>query len=108
MSKYNRYISKLQEDTERCFICGSLRMLEWHHIFGAANKKDSEKYGLMARLCHHCHNEPPDGVHFNPDRMQLLHEIGEQKYLDETGDTVEGFIAKFGTNYLPTERTENA
>ena len=33
---------------------------------------------------------------------------GEQKYLDETGDTVEGFIAKFGTNYLPTERTKNA
>ena len=76
-----------------------MRHLERHHIFGGANRSLSERYGLVVDLCHHCHNEPPDGVHFNPDRMQLLH---------ETGDTVEGFIAKFGTNYLPTERTENA
>ena len=92
----------------RCYLCGKVRHLERHHVFGGANRSLSEHYGLVVDLCHYCHNEPPDGVHFNPDRMQLLHELGEQKYLDETGDTVEGFIAKFGTNYLPTERTENA
>ena len=92
----------------RCYLCGKVRHLERHHIFGGANRSLSERYGLVVDLCHYCHNEPPDGVHFNPDRIQLLHELGEQKYLDETGDTVEGFIAKFGTNYLPTERTENA
>ena len=49
-SRYQRYKSVMQKDTDCCMICGSTRMLEWHHIFGAANKKNSEKYGLMVRL----------------------------------------------------------
>ena len=101
-------MNSIIQTEHNCFLCGRADWLEKHHIFGASNRKNSEKYGLTVYLCHWCHNEPPDGVHFNPDRMQLLHELGEQKYLDETGDTVDGFIAKFGTNYIPTERTKNA
>ncbi len=101
MSKYNRYISKLQEDTERCFICGSLRMLEWHHIFGAANKKDSEKYGLMARLCHNCHNEPPHGVHHNGELMKSLRRHG-QIVFEETHSREE-FMEIFGRNYIEAD-----
>ena len=50
--------------------------MEKHHIFGAANRKKSEKYGLTVDLCHWCHNEPPDGAHFSAATAQALHEYG--------------------------------
>ena len=34
----------------RCWLCGRWGWLEEHHIFGGANRKKSEKYGLK-RLC---------------------------------------------------------
>lgn len=37
---------------DRCFIYGKRGYLERHHIFGAANKKLSEKYGLTVHLCY--------------------------------------------------------
>lgn len=47
-----------------CDLCGKYGYLELHHIFGGANRSLSEKYGLVVNLCHECHNEPPEGVHF--------------------------------------------
>ena len=49
-----------------CYLCGSHNMLESHHVYnGNPNRTLSEKYGLKVYLCHSCHNEPPNGVHFN-------------------------------------------
>lgn len=101
MSRYNRYMSKLQSDTDCCFFCGSPRMLEWHHIFGAANKKNSEKYGLMVRLCHNCHNEPPHGVHHNAELMRSLRRHG-QIVFEETHSR-EAFRKIFGRNYIEAD-----
>ena len=39
---------------KRCFLCGRNDTgdpLERHHIFGGANRKKSEKYGLVVYLC---------------------------------------------------------
>ena len=44
--------SILQEDDEICFLCGGWGACEWHHIFGGANRKLSEKYGLKVRVHH--------------------------------------------------------
>ena len=58
---------KLQ-DTNECWICGTVYNLESHHIFGGGNRSKSEKYGLKIWLCHNHHNEsiPVDkGLHFN-------------------------------------------
>lgn len=35
----------------RCWLCGRWGWLEEHHIFGGANRKKSEKYGLKVGLC---------------------------------------------------------
>lgn len=91
-------------DYRKCFLCGrtetSYNRLEVHHIFGAANRPLSDKYGLTVTLCHACHNEPPDGAHYNADVMANLHRYGQLKAMKEQGWTVEQFIEIFGKNYL--------
>lgn len=92
--------SIIQKDTNHCFMCGATRWLEWHHIFGAALKKKSEKYKLMVRLCHYCHNEPPNGVHFNKERRHKLQAFTQKKAMEHYGWTIEEFIEKFRKNYI--------
>lgn len=80
-----------------CFLCGTTLNIHRHHIFGASNRKWSEKYGLVVDLCqeHHTGNT---GVHFNKVFRDRLHiygqELFERKYpnLD--------FKKIFGRNYL--------
>ena len=83
-----------------CFLCGQYTQLEKHHLFGGALRKKSEKYGLTVYLCHSCHNEPPNGVHFSAKAMQGLHEYGERKWLAEHNATIEDFRREFYKNYL--------
>lgn len=88
----------------KCFLCErsetSANRLEVHHIFGASNRKLSEKYGLTVTLCHACHNEPPDGAHYNAKVMQYLHEYGQRKAMFENNWTEDEFREIFGKNYL--------
>lgn len=65
-----------------CFFTGAEYGLECHHIFGGASRRLSEKYGLKVWLHHSAHNEPPNGVHHNEDRMQELHEYGQRKFIE--------------------------
>lgn len=69
-------------------------------VFGGANRKLSEKYGLVVNLCHECHNEPPDGVHFNSRRMLALRRWAQKQAMEHYGWTVDDFIKIFGRNYL--------
>ena len=39
----------------QCFICGKTGYTERHHIYGSANRKYSEQYGLTVYLCPECH-----------------------------------------------------
>lgn len=92
--------SILQQDDDVCFLCGGYGATEWHHIFGGANRKKSEHYGLKVRLHHDCHNEPPEGVHFNKDKMQYLHEEGQKAAIKKYGWSIDEFRRIFGKNYL--------
>lgn len=87
-----------------CFLCGangSSDSLDRHHIFGGANRKKSEKYGLLVDLCHHqCHIFGPNAAHQNVAVMQRLHQYGQKKVMEEQGWTVEEFIKEFGKNYI--------
>ncbi len=83
-----------------CFLCGQWGQLERHHIFGGANRKMSEKYGLIANLCHACHNEPPGGAHHCADTRGELQRMGQKKAMEENHWGVEDFRAVFGKNYL--------
>lgn len=92
--------SILQEDDNICFLCGGWGACEWHHIFGGANRKKSEHYGLKVRLHHNCHNEPPDGAHFNQEIMDYLRQTGQIKAMEYYGWNIVQFRRIFGKNYL--------
>ena len=92
----------------RCYRCARQGPTERHHIFGAANRKWSEKYGLTVQLCHFCHNEPPKGVHHNRDTDEWLKRVGQTAFevteVNETDCTWEEarqrFMQIFGKNYM--------
>jgi hypothetical protein len=81
-----------------CYLCGKYGPTEKHHIFGGAYRKKSEKFGFTVYLCHFCHNEPPDGVHFNKERRNYLKRIAQKEY--EQTHTREEFIAEFSKNFI--------
>lgn len=83
-----------------CFICGAVGGVERHHIFGGALRSKSDKYGLVVPLCHNCHNEPPNGVHHNREKMDMLHRWAERKMINEHGWSKERFMKEFYKNYL--------
>ena len=88
----------------RCALCGRNGVgdpLEAHHIFGGANRKKSEKYGLTVWLCgNRCHREGAEAVHRNARSQEKLHIMGQLKAMKEQGWTEEEFRAVFGKNYL--------
>lgn len=92
--------SILQDDCE-CFVCGTTRLLERHHVFGAANRKRSERDGMTVYLCKYHHNMPPEGVHFNKKNRELLQAYAQKAWMDYYGKTKEDFLAAYGRNYVP-------
>lgn len=80
-------------------MCGSYRNLETHHvIYGYGNRKLSDRYGLTVPLCHFCHNEPPNGVHFNTENDLKLKRLAQVAFEHEYPD--KDFKEIFGRNYL--------
>ena len=83
-----------------CELCKRYGETEIHHIFGGAYRKKSEKYGAVIRLCRACHNEPPNGVHFNKKKMDSLRAETQARIMKENGWDVDDFRREFGKNYL--------
>jgi hypothetical protein len=88
-----------------CFLCGANGPLEKHHIYGGAFRKKSEQQGLWVYLCHSCHNEPPNGVHHNRERMDALRAEAERAWINARNkevlqSSIDNFIREFGRNYL--------
>ena len=88
----------MTDNDEQCFLCKKYAPLEWHHIFGGANRINSEKYGLVVPLCHECHNEPPDGVHFNKENRLNLQAKAQRVF--ESIESHEKFMKVFGRDYI--------
>ena len=88
-----------------CFLCGrngTTDPLDAHHIFGGANRKLSERFGLVIPLCHdRCHENGKNAVHRNAATAQALHEFGQRLAMERMGWSIEEFRAVFGRNYLP-------
>jgi hypothetical protein len=69
---------------DKCYICGRTGWIERHHIFnGTAYRKKSEQYGLTVHLCHRCHNEPPNGVHYNQKLDEIIKQVGQKAEVEE-------------------------
>lgn len=91
--------SIIQTEKE-CFICGSQRWLEEHHVFSGGCRKLSERYGLKVWLCHYCHNEKPNGVHHNATINQHLKRIVQEVAMKHYGWTINDFRNIFSKSYL--------
>lgn len=89
-----------------CYNCGSTQWLETHHIFGGANRQKSDNYGLTVKLCHYCHNEPPNGVHHNREAMERLHKVGQIHAMTVLGWDIDRFRKEIGRNYLDESEIE--
>ena len=72
------------------------------HVYNdgnVANRKKSEKYGLMIWLCAYHHNLGRKSVHNDYD-MDLQVKQYAQKYFEENIGSRELFIKEFGRSYL--------
>ena len=91
--------SIITDDLDHCYICRSAQNLELHHIFLSSNRKNSDKYRLIVRLCYTHHRDNKEGVHHNKELMARLHREG-QKAFERVHGTREDFMRIFGRNYL--------
>lgn len=91
--------SIIQSEKE-CYVCKNTIGLHSHHIlYGTANRKLSELYGLKVWLCGKHHNLSNEGVHFNKELDLHLKRLAQEHYEDRYG-TREDFRETFGRNYL--------
>ena len=90
--------SIFQDDTEYCWECGRYGT-EIHHIFyGTADRKQSDKYGLVVGLCYD-HHRGRYGVHNGNKELGLrLKRIAQMKFIEKYGESE--YFAIFGKNYL--------
>lgn len=81
-----------------CYFCGR-HATEAHHIMhGTANRKVSEKYGLVVDLCHECH-QGTNGVHGKNGREK---DLALKQRAERDFDRVHGeraFLMTFGRSY---------
>jgi hypothetical protein len=87
-------------ESDCCFFCPR-PATEAHHVFSGAYRKKSERHRYKVGLCHWCHNEPPDGVHFNHENSLVLKRMAQAEF--EKTHTREEFIQVFGKSYAEGE-----
>lgn len=96
--------SIIQKDKSRCFIChmnANLEPLDCHHVFGASNRKKSEKYGLKVYIHHNkCHIFGKYSVHLNAELDRELKTFAQRKAMKHYGWSIEQFREIFGKNYI--------
>ena len=91
-------MKSLIQSNKECYITGSTYNLHNHHIFGGANRKLSEKYGLWIWLREDWHNMSNYGVHFNKSLDIKLKIIAQRKFCEVYPKL--NFVKIFGKNYL--------
>lgn len=90
--------SILQEERE-CFFCRSRLSLECHHVyFGTANRRVSDKHGLVVWLCNEHHTGGDVSVH----RCRVMDFVLRRvcQYVFECGHSHEEFMRLIGRNYI--------
>jgi len=78
-----------------CWLCGTTVNLQKHHVFfGTANRKKSEKHGMVVDLCLYCHLKVHKDIEVNLSLKRYFQREFETKY--DRGM----FMREFGRNYL--------
>lgn len=81
-----------------CIVCASPYVQIHHVIYGTANRKLSDKYGLTVPLCQE-HHTGQTGVHFQKEFDEQLKRLAQTKF-EEVHGTREDFRRIFGKSYL--------
>ena len=83
-----------------CYVCGTTNNLHRHHcIYGTANRRLSDQYGLWVYLCAYHHNMSDHGVHFDKNLDLRLKQEAQNAWEERYG-TRQDFINVFGKSYL--------
>lgn len=78
-----------------CRRCGR-PATDMHHIFNAALKKKSEKYGALIPLCRRCH----EFYHRNETENRKLKAKWQKKIMEDYGMSEEEWRLEFYRSYL--------
>ena len=90
--------SILQKE-KQCYYCGTTNNLEEHHcLYGTANRRIAERFGLKVFLCAE-HHRGKNGVHGGNKYLDIKLKQLAQKVFEET-HTREDFRKIFGKSYL--------
>ena len=88
--------SIITDDMSHCYLCGSPRWIEIHHIFPSGLRKKSTEYGMVVPLCHDCH-QGPNGVHANRQKMDYIKRVAQEKFEEAHPDL--DFLKIFHRSY---------
>lgn len=79
----------------------NLEPLDEHHVFGGANRKKSEKYGLKIYIHHNkCHIFGENSVHKNAKVDRAVKKVAQKRAMKRYGWSIEEFREIFGKNYI--------
>lgn len=84
----------------KCYLCGSCRNIEKHHVFSGPYRKASEKHRMTVDLCATCHRGPR-GVHQDAEANKRLKR--EFQGIFEQAHTRQEFREIFGKSYIMEE-----
>ena len=97
-----KWKSIIQDNPNECYLCGrngQADPLDKHHIFGGANRRLSEKYGLYVRLCHQrCHEYGKHAIHKDKEARLKLQAEAQEKFMENYNDL--DFLTLFGRNFI--------
>lgn len=92
-------MKSILQTNKQCYVCGTTYDLHSHHcIYGLANRKLSEKYGLKVWLCGRHHDLSNEGVHFNVELDLAIKQEAQRKFEEVYPEL--NFRQIFGRNYL--------
>lgn len=92
-------MKSIMQTEKKCYVCGTRYNLHDHHcLYGKANRKQSEKYGLKVWLCLE-HHTGRSGVHFNKPLDLYLKKLAQEHFEAQYGDRDE-FRRIFGKSLL--------
>lgn len=98
-------MQSILQSRKECYLCRKIfgqaveYGLEEHHvIFGTANRKKSEKYGLKVWLCQNHHRNGKMAVHQNRHVAELLIREAQIEFEGIYGH--KKFMKEFGKNWI--------
>ena len=91
-------MKSIMQTEQCCYICGSTRNLELHHVMsGTANRRLSDRYGLVVFLCRD-HHTGSIGVHNDIILKERLERDAQRAYESIYGHRA--WMQMFRKNYL--------